>query len=239
MKTSHRHTVPVRPATGIDIRPQPEQFHRPYSGQSRNLSPPPGSPTKRTRPSVARASSDIPPVPQLPMLHFSSPLREGIAPSSPSTNSQSPSITTTMTDLTSLAAEKQPSPPSSLRTSYPASFVDASEPPNVLLSGAPLPHKDGRRPVKMARFSELETINSVDPPRMAVNQKTRPTLETKYLPTEFDFDTSDSSERVSNSIETPVPMAPQTPGKLSKSAGGKLTKKSRWSMSSRRNSVAV
>lgn len=252
-----RHTNQPPTSNAPEVKtPQGEHLHRLHP-QSRRISDPPAvngyfslprNVSSSTRPTPSRASSSsmvtpgIPPVPALPPMQFG-PLTT--PPLSTAMHAQTTSTATSATSLTFVQGNSTPSPKASFMMPTPASvpeeitLSDPIELPPVgtAITTPPLSHKN-RRISKSTRFTELETINShIDPPKLAINERARPTADNKTLPTEFD----ESSFSLPPTPQEPVPIAmPQKTGKLSKAPGAKLSKKNRWSLrSSKPTAVAV
>ena len=264
MKPTVRHSVQVPPSASATKRDRPtsdtESIHRLHPGHSRRAS----DPSRSARP--PRTSSyvpGIPPVPALPALALGSAITTPDV--FPSTASSASSVTMVpVASSASLAAKaatpivlkvEEVSPPQeaelvtveSSSDDEPVTMKTASQ---VTVTPIPAsPTKNTRRSSKLARFTELEpiqsntivTISATTPPwATASDNKRRPTSTTTALPTSFDESALPApKEFVLPTVAAPAPKT----GKLSKSSpapAGVKVKKNRWSLrSSKSTAVAV
>ncbi|KAK4103729.1 hypothetical protein N658DRAFT_420878 [Parathielavia hyrcaniae] len=243
MKPVVRHSVAVYPTAVASSRPNkpatsepPETVHRLHPGRSRLVSDPNQSAAS------SFAAAGIPPVPALPPMQFGTAIT---TPPEvfPSAASSASSVTMVpVGSSTSLAAKA---------AAVTLKEEDAVEAPyrvdNIVTSAVEIPiqeqipaadsptKKAGRRSSRMTRFTELEPIpshtNTIIGGAGADDEKKKGAATVTVLPAGYD------EPRVSHSNNKP--------GKLSKSgaaaaSGGKLVKKTRWSLrSSKSTAVAV
>ncbi|KAK3943816.1 hypothetical protein QBC46DRAFT_253357 [Diplogelasinospora grovesii] len=254
---------PASGATTPTSRPlsEPDYFHRlhPGSHARKNSDPNRG---QAVAPVSTSMSGGIPPVPALPPMQFG-----GIAFSGPTTSSAASSAASSSSSVTvvpvasstsiatkTVHAVPVPVPIPVVEDVVPEATESLEDDGAVgtaittpQTSTAAYYQSEARRVSKMARFQELETINShvsmsvetqtattptASHPAQETWEKTRPASTVTALPTTFD----------ESYLQTQEPMLPPPrSGKLSKSAAGgaKLVKKNRWSLRSSKTAAVA